>query len=327
MSLIHVSDGEPGIWRRRCGKGFTYHDARGRHIKSEAMLDRIRRIVIPPGWNDVWICASKDGHIQATGRDVRGRKQYRYHNDWTSDRDQDKFERMLKFASKLPKLRGRLRSDLARTGLPREKVLAVAVSLMARTLIRIGNDEYLRDNHSYGLSTLRAKHLRFLGDGRARLQFKGKSGQVQDIAIDNRRLTRLLQHCHHLPGQALFQYLDDEGERHRIDSTMINEYLRDAIGIGFTAKDFRTWGASQLMVAALLRQRAEDEDDHPAAMALAATREVAQALGNSPAVCRNSYIHPAIFDDWQTGGRIRNAPTALAHQARNLERFVITLLR
>ncbi len=327
MRLIHVTDQAPGIRRRRQGTGYVYRNARGQRISSRRTLERIRAIVIPPAWSDVWICADPRGHLQATGRDAKGRKQYRYHAGWTSRRGQDKFQRIADFAKQLPKLRRRLRRDLARKGLPREKVLAVAISLMARTLIRIGNDAYLRANHSYGLSTLRARHLRFLRDGRARLKFIGKSGQSQDIALDNRRLIRLLRRCQDLPGQALFQYIDEEGRRHRIDSGMINDYLQDAIGNGFTAKDFRTWGGTQLMVAALLRQRAEEEKATPEAMVVAATKEVARALGNSPAVCRNSYIHPKVFSDWAEGNTLRRAPAELAHQPRKLERFVLKVLR
>jgi DNA topoisomerase IB len=313
----------PGLRRRRCGTGFVYLDGKSRRVGA-ATVERIRALAIPPAWTDVWICADPRGHLQACGRDARGRKQYRYHPAWRARRDRDKFGRLQQFGACLPALRRRLRRDLALQGLPREKVLAVVVSLLGHTLVRIGNDEYARDNDSFGLTTLRDRHLAFVRQGRARLHFRGKSGKHHDVAVDDRRLVRLLRRCRQLPGQPLFQYLDDDGRHQPVDSGMVNDYLQDTVGNGFTAKDFRTWGGTVLAVAALLRAA----DDAPTeAAALDAVKQVAAALGNSAAVCRASYIHPAVFEDWRDGGRIRHAPATLAGQPRKLEKFVLRLLR
>jgi DNA topoisomerase IB len=312
-----------GLRRRRCGTGFAYLDGRGRRVGATTVA-RIRALAIPPAWTDVWICADPRGHLQACGRDARGRKQYRYHPAWRARRDRDKFGRLEPFGTRLPALRRRLRRDLALPGLPREKVLAVVVSLLGHTLVRIGNDEYARQNDSFGLTTLRDRHLAFVRQGRARLRFRGKSGKRHEVAVDDRRLVRLLRRCRQLPGQSLFQYLDDDGRHQPVDSGMVNGYLHDAVGDGFTAKDFRTWGGTVLAVAALLREAG----DAPAeAAAVGAVKQVAAALGNSAAVCRASYIHPAVFEDWRRGDRIRRAPPALAGQPRKLEKFVLRLLR
>lgn len=274
----------------------------------------------------MWICPDPRGHLQATGRDARDRKQYRYHPDWRARREHDKFGRMSEFGERLPRLRRRLRRDLARPGLPREKVLAVAVTVLGDTLIRVGNDEYARANGSYGLTTLRDRHLAFLRDGRARLHFRGKSGKQHELVVDDRRMARLLRRFQQLPGRALFQYIDHEGERQAVDSAMVNDYLHAAMGSDFTAKDFRTWGGTVHAVAELLREVPSCTRRGPTeAAARQAVKRVAAVLGNTPTVCRNSYIHPRVFECWHEG-KLMELPPALARQPRKLERLVLTLL-
>ena len=300
--LIYVSDSEPGIRRRRRGSGFSYLRPDNRTLHNKAELRRIASLAVPPAYRDVWICTHPRGHIQATGRDARGRKQYRYHPRWREIRDQAKFDRMIDFAGALPKLRQRLRRDLARRGLPREKVLAVIVSMLDSTRARIGNREYARQN-SFGLSTLRNRHVQFIRDGRALLRFRGKGGVQHEIVVDNKRLARLVRRCQELPGQQLFQYIDDDGQRRPVESGEVNEYLREAMGGEFTAKDFRTWGATMLAVDLLSRTSLPDHPSERAFQGRIArvVRRVAAALHNTPAVCRKSYINPAIFDAWRSG--------------------------
>ena len=298
--LVYVNDGEPGIRRRRCGRGFRYFDARGHAIDDAATLARIRALAIPPAYVDVWICASPRGHLQATGRDARGRKQYRYHPDWQGFRDAGKFDRLPEFAAALPRLRRALRSDLARRGFPRDKVLALVVRIMAGTLVRVGNAEYARDNGSFGLTTLRSRHARF-ADGALRLQFRGKGGKPHDLGIDDPRIARLVRSMHQLPGQQLFQYRDASGEPQPVDSSMVNDYLRERTGAAFTAKDFRTWGAT---LAAFRILAATPLPASGSERVLAATRqqvlgEVAAMLGNTVAVCRKSYVDPCVFTGWE----------------------------
>ena len=337
--LIYVNDTRPGIRRRRAGKGFAYLDANGKALHDATALARIRALAIPPAYTDVWISADPRGHIQATGRDARGRKQYRYHARWRTERDSGKFDRVVAFAQSLPALRRRVRRDLALAGLPREKVLATVVGLLARTLIRIGNVEYARDNNSFGLTTLRNRHIEFLAGGRARLAFRGKSGLEHEITIDDARLVKLVRRCQQLPGQQLFQYLDDDGKRQPVDSTQVNDYLRDAIGAEFTAKDFRTW-AGTLAALALLAQMplpvATDEksaDEKPASeralaqLENAAVKEVAALLGNTPAVCRKSYIHPEVFLAWREGVLSGALPEHPLRATRKLEAKALALLR
>ncbi|HVF16395.1 MAG TPA: hypothetical protein VNA21_05770, partial [Steroidobacteraceae bacterium] len=227
--LRYVSDSEPGIRRRRRGKTFTFIDVDGKPLKDPEAIARIRKLAIPPAYTDVWICPHERGHIQATGRDARGRKQYRYHAEWRETRDQGKFSRMIEFGSHLPRLRRRLKRDLALEGLAKDKVLAVVVTLLAETLIRVGNEEYARTNKSYGLTTLRDHHVKFLRDGRASFVFRGKSGRPHEIVLDDKRLGKVIRHCQNLPGQQLFQYVDDDGTRQPIDSGMVNDYLRAAM--------------------------------------------------------------------------------------------------
>lgn len=301
--LRYVTDAHPGIARRRSGKGFCYRDADGHAVRDAATLARIRSLAIPPAYKDVWICAAANGHLQATGRDARGRKQYRYHPDWSRVRGDGKFDRVIAFGMALPALRRRLGRDLKRPGFPQDKVLAIVVALLAETLVRVGNPEYARDNRSYGLTTLRNHHLELARGGRARMRFRGKSGQEHEVEIDDRRLVQLIRRCQQLPGQALFQYRDDEGTLQPVDSGQVNAYLRDAMGTDFSAKDFRTWGGT---VAALRQFAATALPETPSERALAALQkdvvcEVAALLGNTPAVCRKAYIDPSVFDGWRTG--------------------------
>jgi DNA topoisomerase-1 len=254
--LRYVTDDRPGIRRRRQGSGFSYLDPEGRPLRDRQERRRIESLAVPPAWTDVWICPLANGHLQATGRDARGRKQYRYHPDWRAVRDETKFGRMIAFGEALPALRARVASDLARTGLPREKVLAAVVRLLETTLIRVGNEEYARENRSFGLTTLRSRHVAIAG-ATLRFRFRGKSGKEHSVAISDRRLARVVRACRELPGHELFQYLDESGERQVVDSDDVNAYLRAATGEDFTAKDFRTWGGTVLALSALLAGPAE----------------------------------------------------------------------
>jgi DNA topoisomerase I len=336
--LHYVSDAEPGLRRRRAGKGFAYADADGAAVRDEATRERIRALAIPPAWTDVWICPHPLGHLQATGRDARGRKQYRYHRQWSAQRGNGKFGRIVAFGEALPRLRRRLRTDLAQPGFPQDKVLAIVVAVLADTLVRIGNRDYARSNRSYGLTTLRNHHARFARGGRARLRFRGKGGQVHDIALDDARLVALVRRCQQLPGQALFQYRDDDGTLRPVDSGQVNDYLRRAMGAEFTAKDFRTWGATldafRRLATTTLPYRSTG-DHAPSERALAGlenavVREVARALGNTPAVCRRAYIDPAVFAGWRDG-RLQRAAAAAgengARGARQWERATLGFLR
>jgi DNA topoisomerase IB len=329
--LIYVSDTRPGISRQRCGKGFRYLTPTRRPIAAPAVLERIRKLAIPPAYTDVWICPEPRGHLQATGRDARQRKQYRYHPKWRETRDDGKFSRMLEFGARLPQLRRRLKQDLALPGLPRNKVLAVVVTLLDETLIRVGNEEYARTNQSFGLTTLRNKHVRFLKDGRASFSFRGKGGKEHEIVLDDRGLARIIRKTQQLPGQQLFQYLDDDGRRQPVDSGLVNEYLRevmDADGVGFTAKDFRTWGATVRAIAYLACQRCDREISDTAfnKCIVATAREVSAALGNTPAVCRKSYINPLVFVAWRKGAIAKIVP-ARALSPRRMEQVALKVLR
>ena len=328
---MYVSDRDPGIRRRGSAPRFRYVDAAGKAVRGE-VLARIRKLAIPPAYTDVWICANPRGHLQATGRDARGRKQYRYHPDWSAARGADKFGRVVAFGAALPKLRRRVRGDLAREGLPREKVLAVVVVLLAGTLERVGNDEYARDNRSFGLTTLRDRHVAFLRGGRSRFCFRGKGGQDREVLLDDARLSRLLRRCQQLPGQALFQYVDDEGATRPVDSGQVNDYLREAMGNAFTAKDFRTWGATTIafrMLAATPLPKPGRRGTRSERVLVAAEKQVACAvasvLGNTATVCRASYIDPAVFEGWRDGGLQRAASGASG--ARQWERATLKFLR
>jgi len=326
--LVYVHDDQPGIRRQRCGKGFSYRDTDGRCIRDESQLQRIRALAIPPAYVDVWICANPRGHLQATGRDARQRKQYRYHPQWRALRDHGKFDRVLAFGAALPALRRRVRRDLARPGLPREKVLALVVRLLDDTLIRIGNEDYARDNKSYGLTTLRSRHVR-AERGRLRFAFRGKSGQEREVELSDRRLARIVRRVQQLPGQRLFQYLDDTGQRQPIDSGEVNDYLRATCGEDFSAKDFRTWGGTVNAAGVLARTPLPETGGERAirsALAAAIT-QVAAILGNTPAVCRASYIHPLILQGWQDGSLQRAITPTVAVHPRQLEQHALRYLR
>ncbi len=327
--LVYVADDTPGITRRRAGRAFVYFDADRARVREARVLDRIRMLAIPPAYSDVWICPDPRGHLQATGRDARGRKQYRYHAKWRATRDAGKFDRLIRFGERLPHLRRILRRDLALPGLPEAKVLAVIVSLLANTGVRVGNEEYARSNGSYGLTTLRDRHITFLREGRAMLRFRGKSGQAQEARIGDARLVRILRRCQQLPGQCLFQYIDDDGARKPVDSGMVNQYLRDAMGEEFTAKDFRTWGGT-ISAIALLAQTPlpESRAERPFKSAIVeVVKGVAERLGNTPAVCRSSYIDPRVFEAWRSGRLHRAVPPEAVRATRRFETIALGLLR
>jgi DNA topoisomerase I len=293
--LRYVSDAERGLARRRRGKSFTYVRAGGEALRAKAALTRIRALAIPPAWKDVWICPTADGHLQATGRDARGRKQYRYHARWREAQDQHKYERIIAFAKTLPKIRRAVARHLRKRGLPREKVLAAAVKLLETTLIRVGNEEYARDNHSFGLTTMHDEHVRIRGTT-IRFDFRGKHGIEHEIDLKDRRLAAIVHACRDLPGQELFQYLDEAGEVRDVGSGDVNDYLREISGEDFTAKDFRTWAGTALAAQAL--QEFRDFDSKAAAKrnVTRAIERVAERLGNTQAICRKSYVHPAVIE-------------------------------
>jgi DNA topoisomerase-1 len=288
------------IRRVRAGKGFRYVDANGRKVANPGELRRIRALAIPPAWTDVQICTRADGHVQATGRDAKGRKQYRYHARWRQVRDETKFGRMIAFAEALPAIRTRVAKDAALSGLPREKILAVVTQLLERTLIRVGNEEYARHNRSYGLTTMRGKHVDVAGP-RISFRFRGKSGKDHVIDVKDRRLAAVVRRCQELPGQELFQYLDERGQRHGIESADVNAYLREAAGEDFSAKDFRTWYGT-LLAARALGEHAERGAPRQKNV-VAAIGWVAERLGNTPSVCRKSYVHPAVVARY-LGGKL-----------------------
>ena len=326
VGLSYVTDAEPGIYRRRRGRSFTYHDSNGRRVTDSVELRRIQSLAIPPAYKDVWICGDALGHLQATGRDAKGRKQYRYHPRWHALRDHGKFDRMEMFGAQLRNLRRRVRSDLARSGLPREKVLALTVRLLDETLIRVGNERYTRDNSSYGLTTLRSKHVRAL-HGRLRFAFRGKSGQQREAELSNKRLARIVRRMQELPGERLFQYFDEDGKRQPIDSGQVNEYLHLICGDEFSAKDFRTWGGT-MRAAAVLACIPLPKGDRAQRTALtSAIKQVAAFLGNTPAVCRSSYIHPQIIDGWLMGSLHKAISADSAAHPRQLEQRVMRFLR
>ncbi|MBO9662859.1 DNA topoisomerase IB [Dokdonella sp.] len=291
MRLRYVSDAEPGYARHRRGRGFAYVDSRGRPLRDARALARIRALAIPPAYTDVWICRSADGHLQATGRDERGRKQYRYHAAWRTARDGTKFARTIAFADALPALRRRIARDLRERGMPREKVIAAILRLLDRTQIRVGNEEYARSNGSYGLSTLRSRHARVLGD-EVRFVFRGKSGRRHQVALSDARVAAVIRRCRDLPGQRLFQYVAG-GRVHGVTSTHVNAYLRDVTRGEFTAKDFRTWSATVIVARELL---AQDVDETRRATLKSAIESAADALGNTPAVCQRAYVHPLVLE-------------------------------
>ena len=299
-ALRYVNDSMPGITRHNARNGFDYRLSDGSLVRDVATLKRIRALAIPPAWSDVWICRDPNGHLQATGRDQRGRKQYRYHARWREVRDDAKYSKLLIFARVLPRIRTRVEEDLKRSGLPRERVLAAVVRLMELTLFRVGNNEYAKMNKSFGLTTLRDRHVRIDG-GHIHLSFRGKSGNRYESDINNRRLARIVKGCRDLPGYELFQYLDDDGDQHAVGSEEVNAYLREITGEDITAKDFRTWAGTQLAAEALRGFRHLDSESKRKKAIVRAVEKVARHLGNTPAICRRCYIHPAIFDGYIDG--------------------------
>lgn len=294
-NLVYTEDSHAGIRRVKKGSGFQYFNSRNQVIRNEVTLKRIRGLVIPPAWTEVWICSNPRGHLQATGRDSRGRKQYRYHARWRATRDEVKFGSIVAFARALPTIRRKVAADLQTSGLTREKVLATIVRLLETTLIRVGNDEYARTNGSYGLTTLHDKHVS-VSQRRVRFSFRGKSGVFHEVAVEDARLSSIVRKCQQLPGQKLFQYIDEKGGRRKVNSTDVNAYLREISGQEFTAKDFRTWAGTLLMVEAL-RECPECESERAAKQEIVrAVDQVAERLGNTVAVCRKCYIHPGIID-------------------------------
>jgi DNA topoisomerase-1 len=289
-----------GITRKRAGSGFQYFNPDGRRITVKSEINRINSLVIPPAWTDVWICPNPSGHVQAVGRDARGRKQYRYHPEYRQVRDQNKFDRMTAFVDALPKIRRQVGEDLKLSGLPKRKVIATVVRLLETTCMRVGNDEYARDNGSFGLTTLRDRHVEINGK-RLKFNFRGKSGLMHEVELTDRRLATIVRHCQDIPGYELFQYLDDDGQPCRIDSSDVNEYLREVAGQDFTAKDFRTWSGTVLAAQALSECEACEEQTGIKKNIVAAVKTVAGRLGNRPATCRKYYVHPAIFDAYSEG--------------------------
>jgi DNA topoisomerase-1 len=298
--LRYVTDERPGIRRQRAGRGFKYLDSDGKVIRDRAVLDRVRALVIPPAWTDVWICPIEDGHLQATGRDDRNRKQYLYHQRWREVRDETKYEKMIAFGEALPQIRQRVEADLARRGLPRERVLAAVVRLLETTFIRVGNEEYARANDSFGLTTLKTKHVDVTGST-IHFEFRGKSGVEFEIDLHDPRLAKIVEKCQDLPGQELFQYVDEDGALCSLDSADVNKYLREAAGQDFTAKDFRTWCGTAMTAEALEEIgefRTQSEAKRNVNQAIAC---VAAQLGNTKTVCRQCYIHPAILEAYLDG--------------------------
>ena len=324
--LVYVTNEHAGITRERRGRGFRYRSPNGRELRDRRVLKRIESLVIPPAWQEVWICPLENGHIQATGRDQRGRKQHLYHARWREVRDQDKFDRVLEFARALPGIRRRVRRDMAATGLSRDKVLATVVRLLEVSLIRIGNEEYAQENNSFGLTTMQDRHAKVRGAS-IHFTFRGKSGKEHSIEVQDRRLARIVRACQELPGQDLFQYLDDDGKKRDVVSDDVNEYLQHISGREFTAKDFRTWGGTYSAACALQRLG-------PAASAASAARKVAAAvkivshnLGNTPAVCRKSYIHPAIITAYLNGNLISDLGGGNDSARRPAESTVLKFLK
>ena len=306
--LSYVSDEEPGIRRKKSGKGFTYVGPAGKKVEDKATLDRIRSLAIPPAYTDVWICAKPSGHIQATGRDAKGRKQYRYHPAFREVRESTKYEHMIEFAKGLPAIRKTVDGHMSLPGLPREKVLATVVHLLENTLIRVGNADYAKQNKSYGLTTLRDPHVKVEG-AELKFQFKGKSGKTWRLSVKDRRIARIVKACQDLPGQDLFQYLDEAGERQSVTSADVNAYLKEITGRDITAKDFRTWAGTVLAAMALSEFEEFDSQAKAKKNLRAAIEKVSARLGNTPTICRKCYVHPEVFTCYLEGAlllEIRN---------------------
>ncbi len=301
--LLYISDRAPGIRRLKSGKGFRYVDLVDNPVRDEARLRRIASLAIPPAWTEVWISPLAEGHLQATGRDAKGRKQYRYHPRWRAVRDESKYGRMMAFGKALPTIRKRVESDLKRTGLPREKVLATVVRLLETTLIRVGNEEYARTNKSFGLTTMLDRHVD-VSEKAVHFEFRGKSGVKHTIDLKDRRLAWVVKRCRELPGQTLFQYWDDDGSTRSVDSADVNDYLREVAGDEFTAKDFRTWAGTVLAALALREFEAFDSQTQAKKNVVAAIEHVSERLGNTPTVCRKCYVHPEIINAYLDGSML-----------------------
>ncbi|MFN2543941.1 MAG: DNA topoisomerase IB [Actinomycetota bacterium] len=326
--LRHVGDRGPGIGRKRAGKGFTYSDPDGRKLADMETLRRIRSLAVPPAWTDVWICPDPRGHIQATGRDARGRKQYRYHPRWREVRDETKYGRMVAFGDALPTIRQRVSADLSKQGLPKEKVVATVVRLLEDTLIRVGNEEYAKENRSYGLTTMRDQHVKVRG-AKVRFEFVAKGGQRRMIDLQDARLARIVRKCRDLPGQDLFQYVDGDGEVRSVGSEDVNDYLREISGQEFTAKDFRTWTGTVLAALALCELEPFGSQRQAKKNVLRAIEQVAETLGNTPAVCRKCYVHPQVIGAYLDGtpiliskGRTSPRRKGLSAEERTVLRFL-----
>src|SRR5437764_290841 len=317
--LRYVDDSAPGITRHKAPNGFDYRLPDGALVRDIDTLKRIRSLAIPPAWTNVWICLHWNGHLQATGRDARGRKQYRYHPRWREVRDEAKYTKLLIFTHVLPQLRARVEEDLKRLGLQRERVLAAIIRLMELTFFRIGNSEYAKANKSFGLTTLRDRHVAIEGS-RIHISFRGKSGKHHETDINDRRLARIIQNCRDLPGYELFQYLDDRGDRHTVGSAEVNDYLREITGEEITAKDFRTWAGTKLAAEALQEFELFDTEVERKRAVLRAIEKVAKHLGNTPAICRSCYIHPAVLEGYLDGSLLKSlAEDTRKYLAENME--------
>ncbi len=331
--LRYVSDIKPGIQRKPWRKAFRYFDSEGAIVRDAEILARIKSLVIPPAWTAVWICPSPTGHLQATGRDAKGKKQSRYHPRWREVRDETKYERMILFGSTLPTIRERVEHDLLVPGLPRAKLLATIVRLMEITLIRVGNEEYARQNRSYGLTTMRNRHVDVDGST-VTFNFQGKSGIKHTIDVSDRRIARVVRRCQDIPGYELFQYIDKCGQHHSIDSADVNDYLREISGQEFTAKDFRTWAGSVLACKFLYELEAFDSEAQAKRNVIQAIKFVAARLGNTPSVCRKCYVHPVVMDSYISGAmlntikqRIHEEESNSSTQLQKQERAFLDLIR
>ncbi|HEV2127744.1 MAG TPA: DNA topoisomerase IB [Thermomicrobiales bacterium] len=303
--LRYILDDRPGITRRRAGKGFSYRDPNGERMTDTKVIERIKSLAIPPAWTEVWICPSPKGHLQATGRDAKGRKQYRYHPRWREVRDENKYEHVLAFGKALPSIRERVDADLRKHGLPKEKVLALVVRLLETTLIRVGNDQYAKENKSFGLTTMRDRHADIHGST-ITFEFSGKGGIEHEVDLRDRRLARIVKQCQDIPGQHLFQYVDDEGNRQPIDSDDVNAYLKEITGADYTAKDFRTWAGTKLAAEALAEFEEFDSETAAKKNVVDAIERVAGRLGNTTTICRKCYVHPAIIDAYMDGDTVES---------------------
>ena len=327
--LRYVTDTAPGISRHRAGKGVFYRTSKGEKVTDEPTLARIRSLAIPPAWTDVWIASTANAHLQATGRDAKGRKQYRYHPRWAEARDEAKYEHMVEFGNALPRIRERVDADLGKRGLPREKVLAALVKLLETTLIRVGNDQYAKENKSYGLTTMRDRHADIEGST-ITFSFTGKSGVDHEIELKDRRLATVVRKCQELPGQQLFQYLDADGNRQTVDSADVNAYLKEISGRDFTAKDFRTWAGTMLAAEALAGFEIDADEVTARSNIVAAIENVSKHLGNTPTVCRKCYVHPAVIDAYMEGDTIATIEQRAEQQRKKglppIEHAVMELL-